>query len=281
MAWLSGAALLAGATLSLAWSDSRGQSPDDDATRTVTGKVKDFTTAPRGEIDGAVLEDGTVIHWPPHLEDRFKGIVARGDRVRVSGRMETGPAGDTHLEVRNVTNLRTKASQSNDDDTPPPPRRGKRGRQERRPVPPPPPPPAEDREMKTMTSKVKDFTTAPRGEIDGAVLEDGTLIHWPPHLEDTFKGILNRGDRVRVTGWMETGRRGDTHLEVRTVTNLRTNASRSNDNDAPPPPPRGARRGGPERAAADPPADRDQRVRDLERQVEQLRRENERLRRER
>ena len=69
-----------------------------------------MTTAPMGEVDGAVLDDGTVIHWPPHLADRFTAIIARGDRVEVSGWMETDPAGDTHLEVRTVTNLRTNAS---------------------------------------------------------------------------------------------------------------------------------------------------------------------------
>jgi hypothetical protein len=72
-----------------------------------------------GEIDGAVLDDGTVIHWPPHLADRFSAIVSRGDRIKAVGRMETGPAGDTHLEVQSVTNLRTNASASNDAAGPP------------------------------------------------------------------------------------------------------------------------------------------------------------------
>ena len=75
--------------------------------------MQSFTTAPMGEVDGAMLDDGTVIHWPPHLADRFPAFVARGDRIR-RGRMETGPAGDTHLEVQTVTNLRTNASAEND-----------------------------------------------------------------------------------------------------------------------------------------------------------------------
>ncbi len=60
-----------------------------------------------GEIDGAILDDGTVTHWPPHLADRFSALVARGDRIKVSGWTETGPAGDSHFEVQSVTNLRT------------------------------------------------------------------------------------------------------------------------------------------------------------------------------
>jgi hypothetical protein len=72
-----------------------------------------------GEIDGAVLDDGTVIHWPPHLADRFSAVVTRGDRIRAVGRMETGPAGDSHFEVLTATNLRTNASASNDVPGPP------------------------------------------------------------------------------------------------------------------------------------------------------------------
>ena len=95
--------------------------------------MRSLTTAPMGEIDGAVLDDGTVIHWPPHLADRFSAIVTRGDRIQAVGRMETGPAGDTHLEVQTVTNLRTNDSRENDALPPGP---GPR----RRPVPPPPGP---------------------------------------------------------------------------------------------------------------------------------------------
>ena len=70
------------------------------------------------------------------------------------------------------------------------------------------------------------------GEIDGAILDSGTVIHWPPHLADRFSGVAVRGDRIRVTGWMETGPEGDTQLEVRTITNVRTNASIANDGPA-------------------------------------------------
>jgi len=130
-------------------------------------------------------------------------------------------------------------------------------------------------ELKTMRGTIKSFTTAPRGEVDGAVLDDGTVIHWPPHLEDQFTKIASRGDRVKVTGRMETGPEGDTHLEVQTLTNIASGASVENDG---PPPPRGAkpREAGPRRAA-----DREQRLRDLENQLDQLRREIDRLRRER
>ena len=45
----------------------------------------------------------------------FTGIVAKGDRVRATGYWETGPKGDTKLEVSTLTNLRTQKSGENPD----------------------------------------------------------------------------------------------------------------------------------------------------------------------
>ena len=94
------------------------------------GKVERFTTAPLGETDGAMLDDGTWLHWPPHLQNQFTAILSKGDRIQATGRTETGPAGDTHFEVQYVTNLRTKAKAENPDfgNGPPPPPPGLRGR---------------------------------------------------------------------------------------------------------------------------------------------------------
>ncbi len=221
---------------------------------TRTGTVKEFTTAPKGEVDGLILTDGTWVHWPPHLEDRFSDLATKGDRIRVKGYMETGPKGDTKLEVSVLTNLRSKKSVENPDR----------------------PPPADSADEAsggavTKTGTVKEFTTAPKGEVDGLMLTDGTWVHWPPHLESRFTGIA-KGDKIRVVGFMETGPKGDTKLEVAAVTNLRTgNVSENPDRPLPP----SARRT-PDKAGGV-----EDRLQALEDQLDQLRREIQRLRRER
>jgi hypothetical protein len=238
--WPGGLVLLAALALALpfALSESKAQAPGAGEVRTAQGTVRSLITAPMGEIDGAVLEDGTVIHWPPHLAGRFSAIVARGDRVEAAGRMETGPAGDTHLEVQSVTNLRTNDSRENDAL---PPSRGQRPWP--LPLPPPGPRPGNDPTAiasRTAQGTVQRLTTAPMGEIDGAVLDDGTVIHWPPQLADRFTAIVARGERIEVSGRMEAGPAGETHFEVVAATNLRTNATTTNDVD-------GAARPGPGR----------------------------------
>ena len=114
---------LAAIALGLAWggTTAQAQGPRPGEARTVEGRVRALTTAPMGELDGATLDDGTTIHWPPHLADRFASVATKGDRVRVVGRTETGPEGDTHFEVQNLTNLRTNAAAEGEEGPPPPP----------------------------------------------------------------------------------------------------------------------------------------------------------------
>ena len=119
--WLWSVAGLLLAGLGLASLDAQPPAPKDKGPavvgpfETVRGLVREMTTAPKGETDGAMLNDDTWIHWPPHLENQFTGVVHKGDRVRVVGRWETGKKGDTKLEVSTVTNLRTGKVAANPD----------------------------------------------------------------------------------------------------------------------------------------------------------------------
>jgi len=210
---------------------------------TVKGTVKGFTEAPKGEIDGMALSDGTVVHWPPHLEKKFTAIVKKGDRVEVVGRRVTLKQGEKLFEARTVTNLTTKASYTRDDDEPLPPKdkkdKDKKDKKDKKDGPPPPKD-KKDKERRrvvgpdrTVTGTIERFTAAPKGEIDGMVLSDGTVVHWPPHQERLFTTIVKKGDRVRVVGFDEIKPKGERVLVVRSVTNLATKMTRVNE-DAPP-----------------------------------------------
>ena len=66
------------------------------------------------------MDDGTIIHWPTRLADRFTAILSKSALIRVVGRMETGPNGETRLEVYTVTNVGTDHSVRNDTFAPTP-----------------------------------------------------------------------------------------------------------------------------------------------------------------
>ncbi|HVA47024.1 MAG TPA: hypothetical protein VNH11_11715 [Pirellulales bacterium] len=262
---IAAALATAAATLAVVCGEATAKPrPERSETTTVEGTVKSMTTAPRGETDGAVLDDGTVLHWPPHLENRFTDVVRKGSRVRVVGWNEINREGERRLEVNTLTNTDTRATAENDGRGP----RGKKGKG-------PPPPPRHRGPARTVEATVERMTTAPRGETDGAVLDSGTVLHWPPHLEGRFANLIAEGDRVKAVGFEETGKRGEERFEVQSLTNLRTNRSAENDDRAPPPP-REARRGGQGEAAS-----RSERIRQLKEEAERLQREIERLEQER
>jgi hypothetical protein len=265
--WLNRAAtVLATASLAilLGCGELKAQAMRLAAARSVRGTVESMTTAPRGEIDGAVLDDGTILHWPPHLEDQFTAVVKKGDRITAVGRVETTRKGDTHFEVQTITNVDSDATAENDG--PPPPRKkGRKGA---------PPAPRRRGPEQTIQGTVERLNTAPKGEIDGAVLDDGTLLHWPPHLEDRFANLIAEGDRVKAVGFEETGKRGEERFEVQSLTNLRTNQAAEND-DLGPPPRRETRRGRNEE-----PSSRSERIRQLKQEIERIEREVERLERD-
>jgi hypothetical protein len=251
--WLRCLSAAAIAAIALASSQAMAQS-----TENVRGTVRSLTTAPKGEIDGAILDNGTVLHWPPHLEADFKAVAAVGDRVEATGRTETAPRGEVHFEVQRLSNVRTNAVAVNDDRGPPPPMgRGPRGRL-----------PVNAGDATTVRGVVRSMTTAPKGEIDGALLDDGTSLHWPPHMEANFRNIVAVGDRVEAVGRTETAPRGEVHFEIQRVTNLRTNATAVNDDQPPSAGPRGIV------------GDREERLRRLEDQLSQIQREIDQLRRE-
>ncbi len=256
------------------WNPIQAQPPAGLQSTEVRGTVQSVTTAPRGEVDGAVLDNGTSLHWPPHMQDRFANLVRPGDQVRASGRTETGPAGDTHFEIQNITNLRTNATADNPDYAfgPPPPGPGPRGRG-RRMRPPIGPlaalaPDARNQSPAVeVRGAVQRMTTAPRGETDGAVLDNGTWLHWPPHMQAQFSNVIKAGDQVRATGRTETGPAGDPHFEVQTVRNLGTNATVENPDLAV------GLAGAVQPTIPNSAIDLEQRMRDLANLVEQLRRE--------
>ena len=99
------------------------------------------------------------------------------------------------------------------------------------------------------------------GEVDGAILDDGTVLHWPPHLEDEFRPLATVGARVSAIGQTETAPRGEVHFEVQTLKKEKTGASSD---------------GEPGTAAT---GDRDSRLQALEQQLLQIQREIEQLKR--
>jgi hypothetical protein len=151
---------------------------------TTTGTVRHFTLVPNGELDGLILDDGTEVHVPPHLSSQLAAAVRLGDSIRVRGfRAWFAPV----IRAASITDVATGGMVI---DFGPPPRGFD-------------PPGLRVAAMQRISAdgRLEMWLHGPAGNVNGALLADGTILRFPPPLADQLEGYLVPGQRMRVGGW--------------------------------------------------------------------------------
>jgi hypothetical protein len=153
----------------------------------IQGTVKAFTMTPVGDLEGMILTDGTEIHVPPHLSTQLAAAVHQGEAVRVRGWRTNVP----NFVV--ATALTGQRGQSVVDQGPPPPGM----------MPPPPPPgqPASGAQQATVHGRVQQILHGPAGDVNGAFLDDGTILKFPPPTAWQASSVLQQGQSITAQGW--------------------------------------------------------------------------------
>jgi len=153
----------------------------------VQGIVKAFKMSPVGDLEGMILTDGTEIHVPPHLSSQLAAAVRPGEPVRVLGWRNSVP----NFIV--ATSLTGQRGQSVVDQGPPTPGT----------VPPPPPPGqgAPGAQQATVQGRVQQVLHGPAGDVNGALLNDGTTLRLPPPLASQASSALQPGQVLTIQGW--------------------------------------------------------------------------------
>ena len=159
------------------------------------GKVAQYSLTPRGDVDGLILDDGTEVHLPPHLGTQLVFAVKPGDQVTVHGLKARDVA---MVQAMQVTN---DATHQNVTDAGPPGPRGMGG------IGGPGVPhgrehgpgfaagqPIEDQ------GAVKAQLHGPRGDLNGVLLADGTIVRLPPREAQNLGAALAVGQPVFVRG---------------------------------------------------------------------------------
>jgi len=152
------------------------------------GTVQHFTLTPIGEIDGVILTDGTEVHVPPHLTAQMASAVRVGDMVSVQGYRSPGA-----LLVAATSITDTNTGQTVVDNGPPSPGS--------RPPPPPPGVPAAGAQQASVQAKVQRSLHGPAGDVNGALLDDGTIVRLPPPSAYQVASLLSPGQVLAVQGW--------------------------------------------------------------------------------
>jgi hypothetical protein len=158
--------------------------PPDHSTQatSVRGTVSQYMMNPDGLVDGILLSDGTIVRFAPHMSQQLVQTVKPQDAVNVDGFIEY--QGTIH-----ATTITNSASLQAVVDTPPSPQN------------PPPAPGQEVRQPMSVTGTIKVLTHAGRGEIDGAVLDNGTIVHFPPPVGTQYTNLFQVGAPLAAAGF--------------------------------------------------------------------------------
>ena len=157
------------------------------------GRVQQFTLSPRGDIDGLILADGTEVKTPPHLSTQIAYSIKPGDNVIIHG---LHAAALPLIQAASITDEATGRTVI--DNGPPGPGPG--------PAPPLPPvepeagPSAPIPGLSEVQGRVRMVLHGPRGDVNGALLEDGTVLRLPPPEAYRFTNLLQPGQALVAEG---------------------------------------------------------------------------------
>jgi len=155
------------------------------------GTVRQYTLTPRGDVDGFILTDGTEVKVPKHLSAQLVYAVRPGDAVTVRGLKAFAlPL----IDAATITNEATGAMVVDNG------------------------PPGGDRWglAATITGKVLATLHGPRGEVNGAILENGTILRLGPREAAYLSALLQPGQTIAARGVSTTTLLG-TVMEVEAI----------------------------------------------------------------
>ena len=146
---------------------------------TVTSSnVDQFLLTPEGTVDGLLLQNNTIVRFSANMRREISQRVRPGDLVVVSGAPEG--AGQLH-----ASKLEDRTAQITISENPP------SG----------PPSASGERQAMTVSGTVRVVTRSPRGDVDGAVLSNGVVIHVAPDAALYFSNILRPDQPLAASGW--------------------------------------------------------------------------------
>jgi hypothetical protein len=139
------------------------------------GTVARYTLTPRGDVDGLLLGDGTEVHFPPHMSAQLVYVIKPSDAITVRGvKAFSLPLIDA-LAISNDASGQTVVD------------RGPRAM-------------AWVDQLTSSEGRVQAVLHGKRGEVNGAILEDGTILRLPPPEAQRFATLLTPGQSINAQG---------------------------------------------------------------------------------
>jgi hypothetical protein len=147
----------------------------------INGTVTRYTLTPRGDVDGLILADGTEVHFPPHLSTQLVYAVKPGDAVTVRGLKA--------LSIPLVAAVAITNDRSGQTVTDNGPGFG-----------PGPKGPGDAGQPTSVQGRIQAALHGPREDVNGALLDDGTILRLPPPEAERLGALLAPGQMVATQG---------------------------------------------------------------------------------
>ncbi len=158
---------------------------DPDYLPEVSGTVKQFLINPHGEIDGIIFEDGTEVHFPPHMSPQISKSIAKGQKVTVKG------VRPRSADVIAGVSIQSSQGKPIVDDGPPKEKPGKhKGRH------------ASKSKIKSaeVIGVVQRPLHGPKGEVRGVLLTNGETVRFPKHEAKRLASLTAKGAKFAARG---------------------------------------------------------------------------------
>lgn len=155
---------------------------DPDYLPETKGTLDRFIVNPEGDIDGLLLTDGTEVHTPPHLSPQLANALAPGRKVAVRG------VKPRHSDLIIAIAVRPGRGAQIIDEGPAHRKSGARLRVRRQ------------RKAVVHGGPIEHLLHGPKGDVHGTLLEDGSVVRFPPHVGEAYAALLIPGQELWVRG---------------------------------------------------------------------------------
>jgi hypothetical protein len=159
----------------VAYSQNISQTWDASQLPVTNGTVRQYTLTPHCDVDGLILNDGTEVKVPPHLTGQIVYSIHPGDAVTIRGLRARALPLVQAASITNNANGRTIVDNG-------------------------PPGPASTGTETTISGRVTATLHGARGEVNGALLDNGVVLRLPPPEAERMQALLQPGQTITVRG---------------------------------------------------------------------------------
>jgi hypothetical protein len=149
------------------------------------GKVSRLLVNPFGEVDGLLLDTGTLVTFPPHMGEQLAAAVKPGDQVEVKGFPEAHGQISGYVITPSNSNrpLMVQAK----------PSKGA--------IKIPKDLPSAGLKAMNAQGEIRHLRYGKHGEINGMILADGTIVRFSRETSRPFVPLLKIGQGISASGY--------------------------------------------------------------------------------